>query len=151
MQIEELEKIEREESVNFVFKPTTGTIAVKGKPAAVDRGLERIKGQRDEVAGLLRARQAPEDEIVEREVAFSVPSKAVQRQNYIFWFMKMPRYYWPSEAELDVMFGAIEEGDLVIPDFAHSFTVRRPNGLLVSVDRKGRVSQPSPYSPAMQK
>ena len=45
------------------------------------------------------------------------------------------------------MFSKVEENDLVLPDFAHSFSVRKPNGLLVQVDRKGRITPPSPYTP----
>ena len=152
MDINELQAIESEENVTFVFKPKTKTIAVKGKPAAVDRGLDRIKGQRDEVATLLRERQgiSADDEEVEREISLNVPSLAVQRPNYRRWYMAQAQIYQPSEAELELMFSRCDEGDEIIFDFAHSFTVRKPNGLLVSVDRKGRVGHPSPYSPAVR-
>ncbi len=150
MNANELELIESSEGVTFSLKPE-GTIAVRGKSAAVNRALERIEGHRDEVAELLRARQAPEEKDVEREVAFDVPALSIQRQNYVRWFMTRTKYYWPNEQELDAMFAACAEGDLIIPDFAHSFTIRRPNGLLQAVDRKGRVGAPSPYSPAVKK
>ncbi len=128
MNANELELIESSEGVTFSLKPE-GTIAVRGKCA----------------------RQAPEEKDVEREVAFDVPALSIQRQNYVRWFMTRTKYYWPNEQELDAMFAACAEGDLIIPDFAHSFTIRRPNGLLQAVDRKGRVGAPSPYSPAVKK
>jgi hypothetical protein len=79
-----------------------------------------------------------------------VPSLATQRQNYVVWFNSRPKYFHPSETELDRMWGALEEGDLVHFDFAHSITVQKPNGLLISVDRRGRIAEPSPYSPAVR-
>jgi hypothetical protein len=150
MDISELQAIELEENVAFSFNRKAGTIAVKGKSAAVDRALERVEGHRDEVVKLLRERQGePEDEVVERQVAFNVPSLAVQRQNYIRWFSAKSSFYHPSETELDAMFAACEEGWEIIFDFAQSFTARLPNGLLISIDRKGRRGEVSPYSPAV--
>lgn len=151
MTIEELELIEREEVVAFSLTHT-GRIAAKGTETAVNSALARIASVRDEIAALLRERQGlpdPSEAIVVREVSPSVPSLATWRQNYRKWFMEKSTYYHPTEAQMDKMFGACEEGDEIIFDFAHSFTVRKPNGLLVSVDRKGRVSEPSPYSQAV--
>jgi hypothetical protein len=149
--IQELEQIETEEGVTFSFRFDAKMIAVKGKSdTAVDLALERIAGHRDEVIELLRVRQGePEQEVV-REVAVNVPSLATQRQNSIKWFIQRSTYYHPSEAQLDLMFAACSEGDEIIFDFAHSFSVRRPNGLVVSVDRRGRISEPSLYSPALR-
>jgi hypothetical protein len=48
------------------------------------------------------------------------------------------------------MFGACEEGDEIIFDFAHSFTVRKLDGRLLQIDRRGRVAPPSAYSPAVR-
>ena len=152
MDIDELELIETEEGMHFLYKSAT-RIGAKGPQAAVDRALDRIADHREQVLELMRVRQgvpAEGEEQVEREIAVNIPSKAVQKSNYVAWFTKQSKYYHPSESELEVMFNAVEEGDLVLPDFAHSFTVRKPNGLLVQVDRKGRVSAPSPYSPALQ-
>jgi hypothetical protein len=154
MDIQEIEKIETEEGVKFSLNDATGRIVTSGSEAAVDRALVRIALFRDELGEALRLRQGlpkPAERIVTREVSTNVPSKEVLRANYVRWFSAQPKYYWPTEQELDLMFAQVNEGDEVIPDFAHSFCVRRPNGLLVSVDRKGRVSQPSPYSPAVQK
>jgi len=153
MDTSQLQQIEAEEGVAFTFRPDTKRLTVKGPDAACDRAIKRIAGDRDEVAVLLRERQgiAEDDEpIVEREIALNVKTLAVQRENYIRWFKAKPLFYQPTESELDKMFSALEEGDEIIFDFAQSFTVRKQNGLLVAVDRKGRVDVPSPYSPAMQ-
>jgi hypothetical protein len=152
MTIEELELIEREETVAFSLSEM-GRIAAKGTEAAVDAALARIAPFRDETAVLLRKRQGlpdPAEAIVVREVSASVPSLAAQRANYVTWFAARGAYYTPTDEQLDKMFAACSEGDEVIPDFAYSFSVRRPNGLVVSVDRKGRVGPPSPYSPAVR-
>ncbi len=148
MDMAELQMIEAEEAVAFSLKGN-GKIAVKGKNAAVDRALERIAGHRDEVAVLLRERGTVEEEDVVREIASTVPSLAVQRQNYIAWFSARSTYYHPSAAQLDAMFAACNEGDEIIFDFALSFTVRKPDGRLLQIDRRGRVVPPSPYSPAV--
>jgi hypothetical protein len=152
--IKEIENIETEEGVKFSLNDANGRIVTSGPEAAVDRTLVRIALFRDELAEALRERQGlPKsgERIVTREVSPKVPALAVSRANYIRWFSAKGAYFTPTEDELDRMFAACSEGDEVLFDFAHSFTVRKPNGLLVSVDRKGRVSQPSPYSPAMQK
>jgi len=147
--IEELQVIEAETGVIFTYDWPSKTIVTKGKPSAIDLALERIRDRHDEVAELLRQRQpAPEEEIVERVISCDVPSKAVHRENYIRWYLKQPKYYHPTGSQLDTMFAACSEGDEIIFDFAHSFTVRKPNGLLVQVDRQGKVTPPSPYSPA---
>ena len=152
MNIVELEAIETEAGVAFSLNRATGRIEAKGPAASVDRALARIVLFRDEVAEVLRERQGlpkPGEEIVVREVSPSVPALAIQRSNYRRWYMGKPKYFWPSQEEEDAMFAACSEGDEILVDFAHSFTVRKPNGLLVSIDRRGRVSQPSPYSPAV--
>lgn len=145
MNIKDIEAIETELAITFRFKVETGTIVASGKRAAVAEGLERIREDRDAVADLLRQRQGVEELEVEVEVGARVPSLEIQRANYISWFSSRPRYYQPTEQELDTMFAAVEEGDEILPDFAHSFTVRKPDGRLVSVDRRGRVGEPSPY------
>ncbi len=152
MDIQEIEKIETEEGVKFSLSDSTGRIVTLGSEEAVDRALARIALFRDELGEALRSRQGlpkPAEKIVTREVSINVPALDVQRANYIRWFSTKGVYFTPTEQELDAMFAACSEGDEILPDFAHSFTVRKPNGLLVSVDRKGRVSQPSPYSPAL--
>jgi hypothetical protein len=47
------------------------------------------------------------------------------------------------------MMAAVEPGDLIIPDFALSFSVVKPSGRVVAVNRRGEVVAPSPYSPAL--
>jgi hypothetical protein len=143
MDIEELTAIEIEEEVVFKLKPG-GKIGVKGEGPAIDRALARI--DRAEVAALLRERDGSPEEIVEREIALNVPSKAAQRDNYVMWFGAKSDYYKPSEAD-DVMFSKGDEGDEILPDFAHSFTCRKPDGRLIQIDRKGRITPPSPYTP----
>jgi hypothetical protein len=149
MDIAELQVIEAEEAVAFSLGGN-GKIRVKGKNSAVDRALGRIAGHRDEVAVLLRERGSVEEEDVVREVASNIPSLEIQRANYVRFYMGKSTYYHPSPEELDKMFSVLEEGDEVLPDFAHSFTVRKPDGRLVMVDRRGRVNPPSAYSPAVQ-
>jgi hypothetical protein len=149
--IEELKKIEKETAVTFSLTEA-GTIAAKGPESAVDRALKRVVPLRAEVATLLRERQGipePGRVIVTREISPAVPSKAVNKANYVCWLSEKSGYYHPSADELERMFSAVEEGDEVLPDFAHSFTVRKPDGRLISIDRKGRIGSPSPYSPAM--
>ena len=154
MNLAELQNIETEEGVSFSLNDA-GRISASGARAGVERALARIVLFRNEVAQLLRERQGlpePGQEIITREVsAGAVPSPAVQRANYVAWFTARPKYFHPNESELDAMFGQINEGDECIFDFAHSITVRLPNGLLVAVDRKGRVTPPSPYSPAVKR
>jgi hypothetical protein len=49
------------------------------------------------------------------------------------------------------MIAACEEGDELLFDFAHSFTVRKPDGRLISINRRGKVERPSVYSPHLPK
>ncbi len=138
----------------FSFEKITQTIKATGKDdAAVDRGLKRIKDQKPLVAALLRARQGEsvDEELIERHIAVNVPSLLVYRANYRRWFEAMPIYYHRTESEMDAMFGACKEGDRIWFDFALSFTVQKPDGRLVMIDRRGRVSPPSPYSPAVKR
>ncbi len=145
MDIAELSAIETEEEVVFKLKPG-GKFTIKGTDPAIAKALARITS-RDEVAAVLRERDGEVEPIVEREIATAVPSVEVQKQNYIAWYQQRSTYYHPTEKELELMFSKVEEGDESLPDFARSFTVRKPNGLLIQIDRKGRVSPPSPYTP----
>jgi hypothetical protein len=152
MTIEELELIESEENVTLAYNQTRGTITCSGRESAVDRALDRIKNHRADVGALLRERQGlPDEPDIMRSVACNVPTLAVQRLNYVAWFMRKTPYYHPSEQELDITFTACEEGDEVFPDFALSFTIRKPDGRFLKVDRKGRVGEPSRYAPALTK
>lgn len=152
MDIVELEQIEKDQGVSFSLSDV-GRIAAKGLVAAVDRALARIVPFRAEVAALLRERQGvpdPDSVIISREISPDVPPLAAQRAKYLSWLSSKPEYFQPSAEELDRMFSVLEEGDEILPDFAHSFTVRKPDGRLISVDRKGRCGEPSQYSPAMK-
>jgi hypothetical protein len=146
MTIEELEQIETEESVTFKLKPG-GRIRAKGRKPNAQRALSRIAAVRDEVAELLRERDGEVEEVVEIEVACNVPSLEIQKDNYRTWYSTRSGYFQPTEKELDKMFSVLSEGDEILPDFARSFSVRKPTGLLIQVDRRGRISPPSPYSP----
>jgi hypothetical protein len=142
--IAQLAEVETKEGVKFALEPGGG-LSVEGEDAAIERVLAHV--DRNEVAKLVRERDGSPEPIVKRVLALNVLSKATYRANYITWYSGKSDYYKPSEAELDKMFSMIEEGDEVCFDFAHSVTVRKPNGLLVAVDRRGRVSPPSPYTP----
>ena len=152
MDINELQQIETEEGVVFSLN-SERKVEATGRAESIDRALKRI-GDREELVGLLRQRQGlpevDEEPIVTRTIPVGVPPVEITKRNYKTWYEKRPKYFWPKPEEFERMFAAVEEGDEVIFDFAHSFTVRKPNGLLVQVDRKGRVSAPSPYSPAIQ-
>ena len=96
MDMDQLQQIEVEEAVAFSFRPDSKTISCRGTAAAVDRALERIADRRDEIAGLLRERQGiPDDEkiVVERQIAFGIPSLEIQRANYVRWFKARPMVY----------------------------------------------------------
>jgi hypothetical protein len=149
MDIAELSAIEVEEEVVFKLKPG-GKFTIRGTDPAIAKALARITS-RDEVAAVLRERDGEVEPIVEREIATAVPSIEVQKENYITWYQQRSTYYHPTKKELELMFSKVEPGDEILPDFAHSFTVRRPNGLLVQIDRKGRISPPSPYCPHVAK
>ncbi|MGA7873043.1 MAG: hypothetical protein WCA22_19305 [Candidatus Binatus sp.] len=113
MDRKEFEGIETEERVTFSLNDAWRIVA-EGPEAAVDRALARIAPFRLEVAEVLRERQGlPKrgEEIVRREVSANVPSKEVQRANYIKWFSEKGMYYRPSEQELDAMFAQVNEGD----------------------------------------
>jgi hypothetical protein len=148
----ELQQIEAENGVVFSLNGER-KVEATGTAEAIDRALQQIS-DRGELVVLLRQRQGlpeiDEEPVVTRMIPVGVPSVEVQRQNYVRWFTAQPKYFQPKPEELDLMFAAVEEGDELVFDFAQSFTVRKPNGLLISVDRKGRIGKPSPYSPALK-
>jgi hypothetical protein len=149
--IEDLQAIEADTGVTFDFDWRAKAIVTKGKASNIDRALERLGSRRDELVTLLQQiHPAPEDPEVERVIPCNVLSKAVARLNYKTWFLGKPQIFWKTESQLDRMFAAVEEGDEVIFDFSQSFTVRKPNGLLVAINDRGEVEAPSPYSPAMR-
>ena len=144
MDIAQLTEVETKEGIRFRLEPG-GSLSVEGEDAAIDRVLAQI--DRHEVAKLVRQRDGSPEPIVKRVLALNVLSKEAYRENYRSWYRRMSEYYQPSEAEEEKMFSVIEEGWEVLFDFAHSVTCRKPDGVLVAVDRKGRISPPSPYTP----
>ena len=148
MTIAGLSQIETEEKVKFKLLPG-GRFVIRGKPSAQDKALARIADCRDEIPALLEQRDGDGEEITERVIATNVPSKAIQRELYVAWFSGRSEYYKPSPEQLDLMMAAVEPGDLIIPDFALSFSVLKPTGRVVAVNRRGELVAPSPYSPAL--
>jgi hypothetical protein len=137
-----LEELEAGYAVKLSLN-ASGEIDAEGDDDAIEKVLARTEGHRAEVKALLRERQGPV--IVKRELPPDVPSLAEHRVEYENWLCSKGKYYQPTRDEMDTMFSVLEEGDQVLPDFAHSFTVRRKNGKLIQVDRRGRISAPSPY------
>jgi hypothetical protein len=148
MTIIDLNQIETDEAVKFRLLPG-GRFVIKGKPSAQDRALARIAGCRDEIPALLEERDGDGEVVTERIIPTGVPSLAIQRGRYVAWFSSRSEYYKPNEKQLDLMMAAVEEGDLLVFDFALSFTVIKPNGTVIAVNRKGEICEPSPYSPAL--
>ena len=148
MTITGLSEIESEEKVKFKLLPG-GRFVIRGKPSAQDKALARVANCRDEIPALLEERDGDGEEITERVIATNVPALGIQRENYIRWFQARSTYYHPSPEQLDLMMGAVEPGDLIIPDFALSFSVLKPSGRVVAVNRRGEIEAPSPYSPAL--
>jgi hypothetical protein len=149
MDIAELEALAAEKQVSFVLRPDGETFVVKGKRPVVDEVLALIK--RDEVLDLLRQREGFGQQEIERVVAPKIPSLAEQKTAYIQWTLSRSEYYQPKPEALERMWSMLEEGDIVFPDFALSFTVKRiRDGKLVAIDRHGRENPVSPYSPALQ-
>lgn len=145
-----IEQIEQEHAVAFSYNESTGRIRTEGKPADVDAAIDRLSAYpREQLADVLRARLPIADETrITRELSIErTPSLAVQRANYVNWFSQKSKMYHRTDEELDRMFALCEEGDEILPDFAYSFTVRKPNGLLIMVNKEGEIENPSPYSP----
>ncbi len=153
LELQDIETIEAEERVEFIFRRENDAISVRGVEGAVERALARIADHRDSVARILRQRQGlpePDEGIVERAIPVDVPSLDSQREAYERWLSAKPRYYQPTRAEIDTMWEALQDGDRIFFDFARSVTVVRSSGEIVAIDRKGRVAAPSPYSPAVR-
>ena len=147
MDIKELEQVEKQDGVKFALQPGGKRIAVKGKAVAVERALERVKGCRHEVLALLREREG--DAEVVRFLACDVPTLAIQKGDYRRWMLARPTYFHRTDDEIERMFSVCEEGDETLFDFAPSFTVRKADGRLFSVNNRGEISDPSAYSPAV--
>jgi hypothetical protein len=148
MVIEQLATFEAEKQVVFVLRPDGESFVVKGKKPVVEEVLALIN--RDEVLDLLRQREGFGQQEIERVVAPKIPSLVEQKKAYIRWTLSRSEYYQPSPEALERMWGALEEGDQVFPDFALSITVKRiRDGKLIAIDRHGRESPVSPYSPAL--
>jgi hypothetical protein len=113
------------------------------------RRRARASAIRDEIPALLEQRDGETEEITERVIATNVPSLEIQRERYIAWYSGRSEHYKPTPEQLNLMMSAVEPGDLIAPDFALSFSVVKPNGRVVAVDRKRKINEPSPYSPAL--
>lgn len=132
---EEIELLEKELDVVLSLSPL-GNIKIKGTRHAVNLATKVIADARDDIIATLRDRTAEEE--IEREIPGDVPPLDVQRENYVRWALARGPYYLPTESELKKMFSALEPGDEVIPDYAHSFLVRKPNGMLIRINRMGQ-------------
>lgn len=153
MDNEQLNNIKNKFGVVLHYVANSGQIAIEGKRSAVALAHAHIAHCRDEVAAALRREMGlpdPDDEIVTLTVpARSVPSLAVQWANYLTWCEARGRYHTPTPEQLDAMKRSpeIQEGDELLPDFAHSVTVRKADGLLIAVNRKGIRCDVPTYSP----
>lgn len=134
------------------INPATGGIIARAqRKVARDRMLSAIVSFKPDVVDFLRQRQGlPAEEEMEIEIpSHAVPSIAVQRANREnVWLPGKGQYFKESEREADLMWAQVRENDEVINDFAHSFTIRRANGLLEAVNRRGQIVTVSPYSSA---
>jgi hypothetical protein len=148
MNVADLNQIETDESVKFKLLPDRRFL-IKGKPSAQDRALARIADRRNEIPDLLIERDGDGEVVTERIIPTGVPSLAIQRELYIAWFSGRSGYYRPTLEQVEKMMAACQEGDLLVFDFALSFTVIKPNGRVIAVNRRGEICEPSPYSPAM--
>lgn len=148
MTITELSAIETELGIRFKLL-SGGRFVIRGKTTAQEKALARIANCRDEIPALLEERDGGTEEITERVIATNVPALAIQRERYVAWFSGRSEYFKPTPEQLDLMMAACEPGDLLVFDFALSFSVVKPNGRVVAVDRRGRINEPSPYSPAL--
>lgn len=136
MDITELEQLAAEKNATFIMRPDGQTYVIKATPDAVKEILAQI--DRAEVLALLRTRDGFTDEI-EHVVAPKIPSLAQQKEAYVAWTRQRSEYYQPSPTQLEAMWGALEEGDLVTFNYAHTITVTRiRDGRVVAIDRKGR-------------
>jgi hypothetical protein len=145
---ERLAEIEQEHSVKFTFDWDNNSVEAEGLEDAIAAALTELQPRAEFIAAIKARTPQPKKPRVRMRIAADVPpSLAVQRQNYVRWFKQKPQLYWRSEVELDRMFALCQEGDLILPDFAFSFTVQKPDGRLLSVNRQGRFEDVSPYSP----
>jgi len=153
MTIEQFTALKAKHGVVFNYDSATGGIAIEGKRIAVAAAHREIASCRAEVAALLRRELGlpdADDEIVSLTVpARSVASLDIQFQNYAVWFTARGKYFTPSADQFYAMRHSPEivEGDELCFDFAHSVTVRKADGLLIAIDRKGRRCNVPAYSP----
>lgn len=149
MNIEQLAAIEAEKSVTFVLRPDGESFAVKGRKPVVKEVLDLIEGQGDDILAVLRQREGWGEEVVEQVVKPKVRPLSVQQDEYRAWFAQRSEYYWPSEEQIQKMWSTLQEGDQTFPDYALTISVRKVDGRIIAVDRKGRELPVSPYSPAL--
>jgi hypothetical protein len=149
MEIDKLSELEIEKSVSFVLRPDGESFAVKGKKAVVKEVLELIEGQGDSILAALREREGWGEEVVEQVVKPKVRPLSVQQDEYRAWFAQRSEYYWPSEEQIQKIWSTLQEGDQTFPDYALTISVRKIDGRIIAVDRRGRELPVSPYSPAL--
>lgn len=149
MEIEKLSELEIEKSVAFVLRPDGESFVVKGKKAVVKEVLELIEGQSNDILALLQQREGWGDEMVAQVVKPKVRPLREQQDQYRMWFAGRSEYYHPSEEQIQKMWSVLEEGDQTYPDYALTISVRKADGRIIAVDRRGRELPVSPYSPAL--
>jgi hypothetical protein len=148
---ERLAEIEKTHNVSFEFDHESSEIIADGLEPDVQAALPHLQ-PRAEFTAAMKARQpAPAKKRVKVRLSATLPDKEVEWQKYLRWLTFKGGYYQPTEAQAAVMKAAVGDNWEILPDFAHSFTCRLPDGRLVQVDRKGRVTEPSPYSPHLPK
>jgi hypothetical protein len=145
---ERLAAIESEHGVKFTFDWDNNSVEAEGLEDAIAAALTELQPRAEFIAAIKERTPPPKKQRVRMRIAADAPpSLAVQRQNYVRWFKQKSQLYWRSEKELDAMFALCEEGDRILPDFAFSFTLQKPDGRLLSVNRQGKFEDVSPYSP----
>jgi hypothetical protein len=144
-----IEEIEIETGAAITYVPATkdepfATIGVDGPRSGVEAALELIADCRPEVLELCRVRQGiplPGQEMISRRIPVGVESLDKQFARYKRWYSARDAYSTPSADQLALMRSKCAEGDVLIPNYALSFDLRKPDGSLVRVDRRGRVTE----------
>lgn len=63
------------------------------------------------------------------------PSREIQIANLRVWQLKHPTFFQWSERELLLLYQRLEPGDVIIPNYAYSCSIRRPSGEIVEHKR----------------
>jgi hypothetical protein len=148
---ERLAEIEKTHSVALTFDYDLNEIVADGLEPDVQAALAKLQPRVAFAEAIKQRQPPPKIKRVKVRLSAETFTKEVEKQKYVRWLTFKSGYYQPTETQLEKMFSVVEEGWEVLPDFAHSFTCRLPDGRLVQVDRRGRVTEPSPYSPHLPK